>query len=378
MRITIVSETAFPQVNGVSRTLDRLVRHLCGQGDQVQLLVPAYSEPWDGDPEGARRLSFKAIPVPFYREIVIPFVGNARIRRELSNFGTDLVHVVTEGPLGWQGLRAARRLDLPLVTSYHTNFSQYMRYYHVGFVAPVLWRYLRWFHNRGARTFCPSPSICQMLMEKGFENVQVWSRGVECDTFHPDYADPELRRSLGLAENDVAILYAGRLASEKNLDVLMRAFLSLDSAHTAKLVLVGDGPFRGHLEGLATDRVVFTGYKRGRELSALYASCDLFVFPSLTDTFGNVMLEAMASGVPAIGFDAPGPRDVIQDGTTGLVVAECTVQALADAIGELLSDPDRRAAMAAEARNHAERQTWDRINQVVRDAYGEVIARDQS
>lgn len=378
MRVTIASETLFPQVNGVSRCLDRLVRHLSERGDTVQLIGPRYSEEWEGDPAGVVRAEFRAVPVPFYREILLPVARNARVRRCLTGFGPQVVHVATEGPLGWQVLRAARRLALPVVSSYHTNFSQYMRYYHLGLIEPPLWRYLRWFHNRGSVTFCPTPSIRELIESKGFENVRVWSRGVDCGTFNPGFADPAVREQYGIESGEIALLYAGRLASEKNLAVLVEAMNALNASRRVKLLLVGDGPFRGHLEQMADERVVFTGYKHGRELSALYASADVFVFPSLTDTFGNVLLEAMASGVPAVGFDAPGPRDVIRDGETGCVVRERSAEALANALGTLVGSPARIRALGTAARTYAEGQTWERINETVREGYAEVIACERA
>lgn len=368
MRVCLATETYSPQINGVSRTLGRLVDFLRRNGDEILLFTPRYENP--DDAEGITRIDFPGFELPFYREITIPWVTVGRLRKELEEFRPDVVHVATEGFLGWGALRAARRLGACLVSSYHTNFSTYARYYRLAVLEPLIWKYLRWMHNAGRVTFCPTPSIREILLEKRFRNVTVWSRGIECERFHPKFRQTEIRREYGIGENDVVFLYAGRIAHEKNLSCLIRAFgLLEDDSPNTWLMLVGDGPARAALEKDAGTRVVFTGYQRGRRLSELYASAETFVFPSLTDTFGNVLLEGMASGLPAIGFDAPGPRDVIRPGQTGLVVPHTTPIALAEAMRELTRNPENRAAMAHTAREYALTQSWDAVNSVVRAGY---------
>lgn len=370
MRVCIISETYLPQINGVSRTLDRLTRHLVAHGDEVRLIVPRYHEGEIDDPPDVERADLPAFALPFYKEVVTPIVSPWRLRRLISEFRPDVAHVATEGPLGWSALRALRRLGTPTVSSYHTNFAQYSRHYHVGFLEPVLWRYLRWFHNRTRRTFCPSASIRDMLEEKGFRNVEVWSRGVDSELFHPDRRDPAIRAAHGVEDGETVLICVGRLALEKNIETLIEAFRRLPAQPRCRLMLVGDGPARAKIERSNPDpRLILAGYRRGVELAAYYASADLLVFPSLTETFGNVALEGMAAGLPAIGFNVPGPKDVIQSGRTGLLAGETTPEALAAAMRELIENADRRREMAAAARAHAVEQTWERINQVVRDGY---------
>lgn len=371
LRIALVSETWFPQVNGVSRSLEKLVESLVGCGDTVRLFIPRYPE--SHLPDGVSAVGFRAVPLPFYPEVRLPVATPAGVGRELDAFRPDVVHIATEGPLGWAALRASRRLGLPTVSSYHTSFAHYLRLYGAGWLEGAAWRYLRGFHNATAATFCPTPSIREQLLEKGFERVAVWSRGVDAVRFHPHKRDGELRRQLGLHENAVVLACCGRLAAEKNLETLLAAFGRLPPSLPVNLLLIGDGPLRPKLEAAREPRVIFTGYRRGEELARLYACADLFVFPSLSDTFGNVLLEAMASGLPAVAFDVPGPRDVVLDGETGLLVGKIGAEPLAAAIAGLLADPARLGRMSAAARRHAAGQGWEAINAVVRRRYLEVV-----
>ncbi len=371
MRITLISETYFPQINGVSRTLDRLTRFLTAQGDRVQLLIPRYRED-DQEAGVADEIhAYPSIHPPFYRELYLPLVRRRRLRRTIAEFAPQVVHIATEGPLGWNGLRATRRLRLPLVTSYHTNYCRYLSSYRAGFLEPLFWRYLRWFHNHASTVLCPAASIRELLAARGFRRVEVWGRGVDCVRFDPAKRDPELRRQFGARPDEVLLLYAGRVANEKNLPMLIDAFARLpESVAPVRLLIVGDGPLRVRLERNNRDsRILFAGYRTGEELASCYASADLFVFPSLTETFGNVMLEAMAAGLPVVAFDVPGPRDVVEPGRTGVLSREVAADALAAKLVGLLPQAELRQAMAARAREHALAQSWDRINAVVRQAY---------
>ncbi len=374
LRISIVTETFTPQVNGVSRTLDRLVQYLTQQGDRVQLIIPRYDEAAPPTPPTVEKNEWRGVALPFYKEVQLPLARPSSIRRNFEAFRPDLVHVATEGPLGWAALRAARQAGLTTVSSYHTNFSQYLSSYRAGFLEPTCWRYLRWFHNQTRATYCPTPSIRNLLTSHGFENVQIWSRGVDCRRFDPGKRDPELRPALGIAPDEVVFVYAGRLAAEKNLEMLLEAWGQIPQNPPCRLLLIGDGPLRGRLENLADERVIFAGYKHGEELARLYASADAFAFPSLTETFGNVILEGMASGLAAIGFRVPGPQDIVRDGVTGVVVEPVTAGALAAAMKELAGDRLRLRRMGGEARRYAEGQTWDNILGRLRQSYEDLSA----
>lgn len=373
LRVTLVTETYFPQVNGVSRTLDRLVRHCSNLGDQVQLLLPQYPEGAVVLPAGVESRAWRAMPLPFYREVALPLVTPGGVADALATFRPDLVHIATEGPLGWAALRAASRLQQPVVSSYHTNFAEYLARYRAGLLAPLCWSYLRRFHNATRMTFCPTPSTRRELESRGFRNVAVWSRGVDCEHFHPAKRDPGLRTALGIAPDEIVLAYAGRLAAEKNLDMLIKAWRALPERGRCRLLFIGDGPLRRRLEEQAGDRGIFAGYRHGEELARMYASADLFVFPSVTETFGNVVLEAMASGLPAIGFAVQGPGDIIQDGRTGRLVRTVHADALRQAMSTVLADEQQRIQMAQRARRHAETQSWERIMGGLRNAYAETV-----
>ncbi|MEW6490735.1 MAG: glycosyltransferase family 1 protein [Thermodesulfobacteriota bacterium] len=371
LRVCLVTETYFPQVNGVSRTLDRLVRYLTGLGHEVRVVAPRYRER-TALPVGARLTAFPAFPLPFYPEILACPARARRLAEVLGAFGPHVVHLATEGPLGLAALRASRARGLPVVSSFHTHFPQYLAFYRLGGLAPAAWRYLRWFHNRTAATLCPTASVRAALEDRGFRNVALWSRGVDADLFRPDRRDPELRRQWGAGPQEVVLACAGRLAAEKNLPLLLEALRLLPRDLPCRLVLIGDGPLRPALEAdpaVRDGRLVLTGYRHGEELARAYASADLFVFPSVTETFGNVLLEAMASGLPAVAFPVSGPGDVVRDGQTGCLATEATAPALAAAVAALAADPLRRRVLGKAARLWAESQTWDAVNATVVEAY---------
>lgn len=377
MKIALVSETYLPQINGVSKTLDRLVGHLLEHGDQVHLLIPRYRDNAPLAREGLSFSTFGALALPNYPEILLPFTTPRRLRRIFQQIQPDVVHIATEGPLGWAALLAAGQLGLPVVSSYHTNFSQYMSSYRLGLIEGMVWRYLRWFHNRTACTFCPTASIRAILHERGFERVGIWGRGVDSHRFHPNKRDAAERCRLGIAPEDLVFVYCGRLAAEKNLPVLMNAFRRLQSAQ-ARLLLIGDGPLRDKLAAEADTRVIFTGYRQGEELARLYAAADVMAFPSLTETFGNVMLEAMASGLPVIGFQVPGPKDIVQNSHTGELVETISEQSLQSCMQGYLDDRDKIRRQGENARLHAVLQNWQDINEVVRRAYREACSADHT
>jgi glycosyltransferase involved in cell wall biosynthesis len=372
LRISLATETYFPQVNGVSRTLDHLVRHCSEQGDRVQLLLPRYAQNGLQLPSRVEKSEWRSFALPFYQEVVLPMVTVGMIERALNAFRPDLVHIATEGPLGWATLRAAKRLGLPVVSSYHTNFPQYLQTYNASFLEPLCWKYLRWFHNNTLATFCPSDSTRELLEEKGFKNVDIWSRGVDNHRFHPGKRDSGLRNSIGVGPGDILFCYAGRLANEKNLEMLFDAWRELADYENCHLLLIGDGPLRTRLEAKQLPRVIFAGYRYGEELATMYASSDLFVFPSLSETFGNVVLEAMASGLPVVAYDVQGPKDIVRDRFTGALVSEITANALATRMREILENTDLRRTMGRQARLYAEQQTWGLIMSGMRNRYRDI------
>jgi glycosyltransferase involved in cell wall biosynthesis len=318
MRIAIATDAWYPQTNGVVTTLSKTAEALESLGHDVLLLTP---EP------------FKSVPLPTYKSIRLAILPGRRTRKMLEQYQPDAVHVATEGPIGLAVRRYCIRKGIPFTTSYHTQFPQYIR---MRAPIPVSWSYafLRWFHSRAARTMVPSESQRKELENWQFKNVRIWSRGVNTTLFKP-------RDGKQLQGGEPIFIYAGRVAVEKSLD----EFLKLDLP--GKKYVVGDGPDMDVLKGRYPD-AVFTGFKYGEELVGLLSSADVFVFPSRTDTFGLVMLEAMACGVPVAAFPVTGPIDVIKQGVTGVMMddlGEAALQAL-----ELDSK---------DAREYALRHTWE-------------------
>lgn len=318
MKIAIVTDAWHPQVNGVVTTLKKTGETLSAMGHEVYFVTPQ---------------SFRTIPCPTYREIRLSLWPGRRVRRLLDAFGPDAVHIATEGPLGLAARRYCRRRKLAFTTSYHTQFPQYVR---LRIPIPVGWcyTYLRWFHSAAARTLVPTEHQREALGRRGFANLVIWSRGVDTDLFRPrDTRAPGPRPVL---------MYMGRVAVEKNLE----AFLSLDLPGSKHVI--GDGPDTARL--LAKYPAArFTGFRFGEELARILAAADVFVFPSRTDTFGLVLIEAMACGVPVAAYPVTGPVDVVVDGVTGALEED-----LARAVHRAL------AVDRAVCRRHAMRYSWRR------------------
>jgi glycosyltransferase involved in cell wall biosynthesis len=363
----LVTETYPPEVNGVARTLGRWVETFRGRGHHVDLIRPRQpSEP--PLPEHVHGL-----PLPFYPKMRFGVASPVRLRTRLEQARPDLVHIATEGPLGWAALVATSLLGVPVASSFHTNFDHYLSHYGLGGLEYVALAYLRWFHNQTAVTLAPSPWIRRRLLRDGFQRVAVWSRGVDADVFHPRYRDESLRSSLGLGPDDPLLLYVGRLASEKNLPALLQAFARLRERWPApardrlRLALVGDGPLAASLQARKQAGVVLPGELHGETLSRWYASADVFAFPSCSETFGNVLLEAQASGLPIVAFDAPAITERVIHGEDGLV--EPQAGDLAEPLDRLCVDMEVRRRFGAAARIKAERQTWDNIFDDLEDRY---------
>ncbi|HWP34035.1 MAG TPA: glycosyltransferase family 1 protein, partial [Thermodesulfobacteriota bacterium] len=348
MRIALVSEAIPPQTNGVVTTLGRLAAHLAGRGHELLLIGPRYRE--NAGRPGL--VDVPAVPLPFYPEMRVALPFWRRAFAALDRFAPDLVHVATPATLGWAAVRHARRRGYPVVSSYHTNLTAYSLYYHLGAVVPIAWRYLRWFHNATRRTYCPTPAVQAELAARGIERTELWPRGVDPDRFSPAHRSPALRARYGFAADDPVLLYVGRLAREKELDRLFRAYAALRPRFPGlRLLLVGDGPDRPRLaRTYGGEGVVFAGRQTGEALAAHYASADVFAFPSPTETFGNVVQEALASGLPVVAVAAGGVRDVVRAEETGLLADPRDPEAFGRQLARLLGDRALRARLAAAGR----------------------------
>ena len=372
MRLTLVTETYFPQVNGVSRTLGQLVRCLQDEGDVVQLVSPDYG----GPPIDEQHVLVRSLTVPFYKELHLPIPPFGKVRRAIDEFRPDLVHVATEAMLGRAALNHALGRGLPVVSSFHTNFDQYMGHYGAGWLKRPIWWYLRRFHNRTRETYVPSKATIGELEARGFERLRLWPRGVDAETFRPDRPGRStIRSALGVPADGVVVGHVSRIAAEKNVEHLGDALADLAERHPAvTLLIVGDGPARPELERKLGASARFVGYQTGEALADHYAACDLFAFASLTETFGNVVLEAMASGLPVVAIRAGGPGEIIRPGETGLLVdPDEPSSALSNALGMLVEDAGNRERMSHLARDYALSQTWEAIMAGLRERYQEVI-----
>jgi glycosyltransferase involved in cell wall biosynthesis len=368
MRVSLVTETYFPQVNGVSRTLGELVRHLTERGDQVQLVHPDYGESVDREHVHLVR----SVNLPFYKELYLPLPPFGAVSRAIDEFRPDLVHIATEATLGLHVLRHVLRRKIATVSSFHTNFDQYSRHYKVGWANGTIWRYLRWFHNRTRETYVPSRTTIKDLEGLGFERLVLWPRGVDGTLFRPDRPGrQEVRRALGWGPDDLVISYVSRIAPEKNVSYLADALTIVAARRPeVRILFVGDGPTRGDLERRIGSIARFAGYRVGEDLADHYAAGDIFAFASLTETFGNVVLEAMASGMPVVAVRAGGVGDTVQQGNTGLLVEpDDPPDRFADQILSLVENAERREAMARAAREYALSQTWDAIMGELRHRY---------
>jgi glycosyltransferase involved in cell wall biosynthesis len=314
------------------------------------------------------------VVVPFYDELRLAIPLDFWSSRKLRAFGADLVHVATEFTAGRSGIAWAESEGVPLVTSFHTDFPAYLAGYGAGGFERAAWRYLRNFHNHGRLTFCPSAATRDQLTDHGFHNrLRIWGRGVDACHFTPDRRRPEVRQKL-MDGDPLMLLYVGRLAPEKRVDVLLEAFaLAWAKCDALRLVVTGDGPSAGELKEKAHPDVTFTGTLRGDELADTYAAADLFVFPSDTETFGNVVIEAMASGLPVIAAEKGGVLESVHPLHNGLLAEPGSPRAFADAILRLARDPQLRSRLGANARAHALRRSWYAVFTELLGAYQEVL-----
>jgi phosphatidylinositol alpha 1,6-mannosyltransferase len=298
-----------------------------------------------------------------------------RVRRELRAWRPTLIHAASPFGMGLAARAAARALNVPFVTSYHTNWSAYSRFYQMGALSGPAWRYLRWFHNGGVRTYCPTRSVERELAARGFRHMMIWSRGVDTARFNPSFRSPALRERLGASDDTMLAIYVGRLGAEKGLDVALAGMHEVMRAVPGRVqcAIAGDGPFEQEARRLAPSGTVFMGRLTGRALSEFYASGDLFMFPSATDTFGNVLLEAMASGLPVVGADVGPTRELLAE-QTGMTFRPSDADAFAARVLELARKPDRRAALARNALAFAHGCTWDRVWTNLVDDYRAITA----
>lgn len=371
MHIALVTETYAPELNGVARTLVAMVRELRARGHRVDLVRP---EPrGESCPPEAGELRVKGLPVPGYpaMQFGLPAGGALRVRWRAQR--PDVVHIDTEGPLGYSALRAARALQLPVTSSLHTHFHVYARHYGVPWLSGPVLAYLRHFHNATALTLIPTEDQREACAQAGFERLRVLGRGVDADLFNPERRDEGLRARWGAGPDTPVALYVGRLAAEKNLGLFIRTTQAMRTLRPdLKVVMVGDGPLAESLKAEHPD-IHFAGAQVGETLAAHFASADLFIFPSLSETFGNVLLEAMASGLAVLAFDYAAARLLIDDGVHGLTAPLEDEHAFIQQALRLLEEGDRLPSLRRAARRRAEQQSWSSIVSQLEQLWEEVL-----
>lgn len=385
MRVAIITENFLPKLDGVTRTLARLLEHLQGKGHQALLLGP------DSGMEeyaGAEIVGTAGLPLPFYPELKFNFFRPLFVRR-LSEFDPDIVHLVDPVILGATGLATARLLNKPLVSSYHTNLAAYCNHFGFSLLSKPMWLYNRLMHSACAMTFCPSLSTAAMLRMQGFANLRIWPRGVDTTLFQPERRSQEQRQGwLGDIEDvggsdppgdKTILLYVGRVSWEKNLRLLVQTYRRMDHNH-CHLVIVGDGPAYTEVQQeLAGLPVTFTGYLSGEALATAYASADIFAFPSRTETFGQVVLEAMASGLPVVCLLSEGVCDLVEHSRTGLLLdtrsldEEEQIIVYLQHMTRLIAEPHTRYEMGQAALIEAQKYSWHEAMECLVRGYHEVI-----
>lgn len=375
MRIALFSEVYWPMVSGVGVTLVRLVDALEARGHQVRVYSATYPLPPDGvdRPEAHRSPS---VPLFLYPDVQWAFPRQREIDADLALFRPDVVHVVTEFALGRAGIRAAGHLGIPVIASAHTDYEKYARRYGVPWLIRVGWIYLRWFYNHAELVLSPSRVYQRTLGTRGVRHTGLWSRGVDSALFTPARRSAAWRSRFGVGPADLLVTYIGRLAVEKDLRRLLTAWQSLEARRgRAQLVLVGQGPLEAEIRERAMPGVHLAGLLSGTALAEAYASADLFVFPSPTETFGNSLLEAMGSGVAALAVGAGGVLDFAEHGVNAWLAPPHDSGSFASAMLQLMNDGALRERLVRGGLETAASRSWDAIYDQLLADYADTAAR---
>ena len=375
LRIAVVTETWPPEVNGVAMTLSKLIQHLGQRQHTIQLIRPRQDKNDEGlDHAGWSELLLRGLPIPKYPQLKLGLPSKKALIKAWSTRRPDLVHIATEGPLSWSALQAAQVLRLPVTSDFRTNFHSYCQHYGIGWLSKPIVAYLRKFHNRTAFTMVPTQAMRHQLETLGFKNLKVVARGVDTQLFHPDRRNTTMRDVWAVAPETMVLLSVGRLAAEKNLDLTIQTYQAIKATgRPVKMVFAGDGPMRTVTQAKCPD-AIFTGMCSHDELATLYASADLLLFPSLTETFGNVTLEALASGTPVLAFDCAAASDFIHDGKNGWLVSGSDSSAYIKKALDITHEASSLAQTRAFARISVEHLGWDAIATQVETIFQRAIA----
>lgn len=361
--------------DGVALTLNRLVAWL-GQHD-VEVMVVAPQAKTPAFVHEGRLEAVRSFPIPFRGEYRIGLPIGPNLAAKIRAFNPHLFHIASPEFTGHSALRLARDMERPVVASYHTRFDTYLQYYHLDFLRAALNRSERALYDNCEHLYVPSFSMMDELRAAGMagDNMRLWARGVDHERFTPAKRSRDWRQAHGIADDDVLIAYAGRLVAEKNMALMSRVFSALDAKPgPQRTILLGDGPEAGWMRK-AMPNTVFAGFLHGDDLATAYASSDIFFFPSISETFGNVTLEAMASGLPAVTADAAGSRSLVREGETGFLVDASREDIMIDRLTQLVADPQMRSRFGARARDVALAEyDWDKIFSGLLADYREAVA----
>ena len=371
LRIALFTGAYNHIADGVSLTLNRLVAFLENEGATVRVFAPTIPDP--PLKHTGTLVPVPSISAPGRPEYRLSLGLSREANNSLTDFDPDLFHIATPDLLGFSALRRARATEKPVVASYHTHFASYLAYYHLGVLEGVTWRYLRWFYAQCRQVYVPTASMISVLEANGIDrNLKLWPRGVDSDLFNPARRSLEWRHARGIEHGDVVIAFVSRLVTEKGLNVVIDVIGRMESRGIPhRCVIVGEGPERARLEA-SLPRAVFEGHRSGEELAAAYASSDVFLFPSDTETFGNVTLEALSSGLPAVVADATGSNALVTDGVNGFLATPRNSDAFAEKLERLVMDAALRSRMSTAARASAERYEWKRVLSQIVEYYGEL------
>jgi glycosyltransferase involved in cell wall biosynthesis len=358
---------------GANQALNRLAGYLERAGHQVRVYSPVTDTP-AFEPRGTL-VPVPSIALPVRTEFRLALGIPAAIRRDIARFAPDLIHVSTPDILGTRAEALAKHLGVPIVASLHTRFETYLDYYGIGWMRPLAEAHLRRFYRRADCVLAPTPGLVEEMKQlRGDDRVALWSRGVDRTLFDPARRDPEWRRTHGWADEDVVVLWFGRAVLEKGADIFVRIVRQLHAAgHKVRPLIVGAGPAQDRFRSL--DGAVLAGHLEGTELARAVASADLMINPSVTETFGNVVLEAMASGLPVISADAPSARALIADGKSGVVCAHDHVSEYVRAAIRLIENPAERQSIAAAACAASAAYSWDAASSAVEEAYFRTVGQ---
>ena len=374
LRLALISGNYNYVRDGANQALNRLVDYLLRQGASVRVYSPTVEEPAfeaTGD-----LVSLPSVPFPRRPEYRLPLGLPARVRRDLSEFRPNIVQIASPDISAHRGVTWARRHNIPAVASVHTLFETYMAYYHLQLIEPLVRMMLRRLYRRCDALLVPASSTAAVLRAQRMnKNIYIWSRGVDRQQFNPQRRDMEWRQSIGIADDELAVMFLGRLVLEKGIDVFAAAVEALrERGVPHRPLVIGDGPARSWFEQQMPNGI-FVGELVGQELGRAVASSDVFLNPSVTETFGNVTLEAMACALPVVASSAVGTASIVRDGETGILVEPGDTDAFADALEAYARDPELRRRHGKAGLTFAKTQDWDEINASVLRIYGRVIER---